>query len=165
MIYSKKLQTFVPITVESNSFYIPGHGNVTKYVVKDGKIPVGHINLRDIPEGVFVSFIQNQYPELYSKFGQIADQIEVEHCLKRGLNNFEIRSEAALNSHALHYLRGKRFDDKKAEEKIREIIANTPKGTLYNTKSLGSIAMYMPKNLINKYVEAIKKNPLILKSI
>ena len=163
MIYSKKIQSFVPVTVNSTSWFIRGLGTVTKYTVKDGKIPVGYVNLHDTKNGVHVSFINNQFPDLYSGFGKLADQIEVEHCLNRGLSDFDILSKAALNSHALHYLRGKRFYDKDAEAKIKQVISETPKGQAYNTRFLGEIAMYMPKELIQKYVEIIKKSPLILK--
>ena len=162
MIYSKKLQSQVPVSIEFSTSPVY-EGKFTKYVVKDKKIPIGHVHLTDTSKGVKVNFIKNMYPELYSGFGKIADQIEVEHCMKRGLENFEIVSDAALNSHALHYLRGKRFFSKDVEDKIKEVIAITPKGRKFDTKFLGSVAMYMPEELISKYKELIKKCPLLIK--
>ncbi len=163
MIYSKKLGTYTPVRVTSKTYNLEGFGKYTKYQVYDGKIPFGFVDVKDIDNGINVEFIKNMYPELYSGFGKIADQIEVEHCMKRGLTNFKIISTAALNSHALHFLRGKRFFDKKIEAKIKKIISETPIGGIYNTKHLGGAAMYMPKKLIAKYIEIIKKSPLLLK--
>lgn len=163
MIYSKKLQANIPVKVESKSSELKQFGRFTKYTIKDNKIPVGTVDVLDTENGIQVKFIKNNFPELYSGFGKVADQLEVEHCLNRGLEDFEIVSEAALNSHALHYLRGKRFNSKTVENKIKEVIANTPKGEMYNTAFLGSVSMYMPKELIKKYVELIRKNPLILR--
>ena len=163
MIYSKRLQTYIPVKVESKSDFIYGFGNFTQYLVKDGKIPVGKVNVVDTLTGIEVDYVENMQPQLYSGFGKIADQIEVEHCMKRGLSYFNIESYAGLNSHALHYLRGKRFFSEEAETKVREIIAKTPKGEKFNTKSLGKIRMYMPLDLIEKYQAIIKKAPLLLK--
>ncbi len=161
MIYSKKIQKFVPIIIQTQQTNIKGFGTFTKYTVKDNKIPIGYVNLKDTITGVNVEFIKNMNPDLYSGFGKIADQIEVEHCLKRGLKFFDITSYAALNSHALHYLRGKRFFSEEAEEIIKKIIKTTPEGEIFNTSFLGRIRMYMPQELIEKYMQIIKQNPLI----
>lgn len=162
MIYSKKLQTYIPVTVHKlRQTSIPYFGNFTEYLVKDGNIPVGKVDLKDVFMGVHVDYIENMNPQLYSGFGTIADQIEVEHCLKRGLDYFEIKSEAGLNSHALHYLRGKRFESEEYNEVVQKIIDNTPKGTMFHTEKLGPISMYMPWELIEKYIAIIKKCPLL----
>lgn len=163
MIYSKVLQNYIPVNITTKQYNINQYGTFTRYLVKDKKIPVGYIDLKDTANGVYVEFIQNQNPELYSGFGKLADQLEVEHCLKRGLTEFNIESEAALNSHALHYLRGKRFYSQTAEKEVKRVIAETPKGQIFNTKFLGKIRMYMPKELIKKYMEIIKNAPLLLK--
>lgn len=163
MIYSKRLQRYVPVSIQSSSQFIRGFGNFTKYLVKDGKITVGKVDVTDTMDGIKVDYIENMQPQLYSGFGKLADQLEVEHCMKRGLGYFNINSEAALNSHALHYLRGKRFYSEEAEEEVKRVIAETPKGERYNTRFLGKIRMFMPQELIDKYIEIIKKNPLILK--
>ena len=70
---------------------------------------MGRVDLRDTQNGVFVEFIENLHPDMYSGLGKTADQIEVEHCINRGLDRFEINSHAELNSHVAHYKRGKRF--------------------------------------------------------
>lgn len=151
--------------------------NYTKYIVRDGKIPVGFVGLIDTLKGVKVSFIKNYNPEKYSGFGKLADQIEVEHCINRGLDYFEITSNAALNSHAFHYLRGKRFGEILDETKkdnllkkfktydvnkiVENIIKNTKKGTDFYTKFLGEVPMFMPQKLIEKYRELAKKCPIL----
>ena len=114
----------IPVQVKAEKLNTGGDANFTRYIVQDGKIPIGYVNLIDTPKGVNVSFIKNYNPQKYSGFGKIADQIEVEHCLNRGLKNFEITSEASLNSHAYHYKRGKRFapiKDKKIQNRLFEM--------------------------------------------
>lgn len=162
MIYSKRLQSYVPVTVQKvQETYVQYFGTFTKYLVRDGKIPVGKVDLKDTVSGVHVEYIENMNPQLYSGFGKVADQIEVEHCLKRGLKDFNILSEAALNSHALHYLRGKRFLSDGMNQKVKNIIDSTPVGQKFDTKSLGSVKMYMPWELIEKYLNIIKEHPLL----
>ena len=157
MIFSKKLQSYVPVTINSKSSYIPNHGNFTNYLIKDNKIPIGVVHVTDTVNGIKVEYIENFNPHLYSGFGKVADQIEVEHCLKRGLSHFAINSEAAFNSHALHYLRGKRFYSEAVEKEVLRVIKDTPKGQKFDTKFLGKVKMYMPKELIEKYLSIIKK--------
>lgn len=162
MVYSKILKSNIPVTVQRiQQNFLPGFGQFTKYMVKDGKVPVGTLDLFDTMRGVHVEYIENMNPQLYSGFAKVADQIEVEHCLKRGLSWFEIESEAALNSHALHYLRGKRFVSEADNEAVRKIIETTPVGQKFDTRKLGPIKMYMPQELIKKYIETIKKYPLL----
>lgn len=169
----------IPVEVSSKCYPSENGENFTKYLVKTKKIPIGYVNLIDKKNGVQVSFIRNYNPQIYSGFGKIADQIEVEHCIKRGLTDFEITSEAALNSHAYHYLRGKRFgmitDIAKRNELlekfktldvnkiVKRIIAMTPVGEEYNTKAIGAVPMFMPKELIKKYIELAKEHPLLKK--
>ncbi len=162
MIYSKLKQAYIPVTVErTKSTYLPYWGQFTTYMVKDGKIPVGRVDLRDIFEGVNVEYIVNMNPQLYSGFGTIADQIEVEHCLKRKNSFFQILSNASLNSHALHYLRGKRFVREEDNERVRKIIESTPPGQKFDTKAMCNVPMFMPQEMIEKYLEIIKKCPLL----
>ena len=161
MIYSKRLQQYVPITVEKVVYENPNYRQITKYIVKDNKIPVGRVSVSDMPNGAYVEFIENFHPNLYGGFGKVADQIEVEHCLCRGLDNFEIYSNAALSSHALHYKRGKRFIPEEVNEIVKKIIENTPVGEKYNTSFLGGVRMFMPQEIIKKYLEIIKKSPLL----
>lgn len=164
MIYSKRLQTYIPITVQkTREDYIAYFGKFTTYMVKDGGIDVGKVDLRDTYDGVHVEYIENMNPQLYSGFGKIADQIEVEHCLNRGLDYFEIKSEAGFNSHALHYLRGKRFELDSVNEKVRKVIELTPPGQKFDTKSIGKERMFMPWDIVEKYLAVIKKHPLLKK--
>ena len=160
MIYSKKLGSYIPVNVFKTVFDMSDGGNLTRYLVKDDKIPIGIVDLTDKEGGIFVQMIK-KFNCNYSKFGNVADRIEVEHCLKRGLSDFTIDSEAALNSHALHYLRGKRFIPEGINETVKQIIESTPTGEQYNTCRLGAVKMYMPKELIQKYIEIIKKCPLL----
>lgn len=162
MIFSKLTNQYKPVTVPPPKRHNLGEfGIFTSYTVKDDKITVGKVDLLDTAKGVKVMYIENCQPQLYKGFGKIADQIEVEHCLKRGLDTFEITSDAGLNSHAVHYLRGKRFVKKIYNQIVEQIINSTPQGEQYNTKKLGNIEMYMPQKLIKKYLEIIKKNPLL----
>jgi len=161
MIYSKRLQKYVPVRIEKQSYNLRNFGVFTKYRIFDGKMPVGFVDLKDTPKGVQVEFIKNQYPEFYSNFGHLADQIEVEHCLNRGLDTFEITSEASLNSHAKHYIRGKRFSPETINDIVKNIILKTPKNKDFDTKFLGKVNMYMPQNMILKILKKIKTNPLL----
>ena len=160
MIYNKILQRYVPIRVEKTVYEQPNYGRITKYIVKDGKIPVGRVSVSEKSFGVYVEFMEKLNPN-YSHFGEVADQIEVEHGIQQGWKDFEIRSNAALNSHAMHYLRGKRFLPESINEIVKSIIENTPLGEKFRTIQLGSVKMYMPKELIKKYIELAKKNPLL----
>lgn len=155
------MQSLIPVNVERKFFSNPNYHNITRYDIKDGKIPVGRVSLSDLPNGVFVEFIENFNPNLYKGLTETAYQIQVEHCLNRGLSDFEILSNASLNSHAIHYLKGKRFVSSEINQKVEDIIKSTPKGELYNTKFLGSIQMYMPQELIKKYINQIKNFPLL----
>ncbi len=161
MIYSKKLQQDIPVTVEKVVFDNSNYRRITKYLVKDGKIAVGRVSVSDLPNGVNVEFMENFHPELYKGFGKIADQIEVEHCLNRGLDTFEIVSEAGLNSHAVHYKRGKRFIPDEVNKIVENVIKTTPAGKQYQTSFLGKVKMFMPQEVIKKYINIIKKCALL----
>ena len=161
MIYSKRLNDYVPISVTSQQYFIDDFGKFTRYTVKDGKIPVGTVDLKDIDTGVKVMFIENVHPDLYSGFGAIADQIEVEHCKKLNMDKFEIVSEAALNSHALHYKRGKRFCDERVNRFLDDLIKNTAEGVKFNTRKLGIQKMFMPQEMIANILQKAKVSPLL----
>lgn len=145
----------------------------TKYGVYCGALQVGFVSLIDKKNGVWVDYIKNYAPEKYSGFGKIADQIEVEHCLNRGLNDFEILSEATPSTLAFHYKRGKRFDyiDDASENvclkkrygtfNVNVIIERLLKTNQSFTTEIGTVPMFMPKDLIKKYIDIIKKYPLL----
>ena len=89
MIYSKKLGQYIPVKIQKGtSCEIPLWGKFTQYLIKDGKIPVGKVNIIDVKNGIKVDYIENMNPQLYSKFGELADKLEVNHCLERGLTDF-----------------------------------------------------------------------------
>ncbi len=161
MIYSKNLQSYITPTIEKTVFDVSSYRKITKYMVKDGKIPVGRVSLSDLPNGVYVEFIENFNPHLYKNFGYVADQIEVEHCLNRNLKEFDIISKASLNSHALHFLRGKRFVENSINEIVKNIIESTPWGQKFQTAFLSSVDMFMPKEMVQKYLGIIKALPLL----
>lgn len=163
MIYSKVQNKYVPVKIYKKVVRLNANYVSTTYKIFDKKIYIGYVSVKDLSNGVFVNSIQNLQPKLYNKFGYLADQIEVEHCLNRGLQNFEIISEAAFDSHALHYLRGKRFKSKDDEAKVVKIINETPQGKPYKTSQLGFLSMYMPQEIIQKYIEKSKQNPLLKK--
>ena len=179
MIYSRL--NGLPVNVRIQAKHYHSTTNLppkTSYDIFDGHRKVGYVHLTDLHNGCYVDFIKNEYPELYKGFGAFADQLEVEHCLKRRLfGNFEIRSCAGLNSHALHYLRGKRFtevldppsikrltekfESKNVNEIVDDIIARTPKGEMYDTRAIGKVRMYMPQNMIERNIELSKKSPVL----
>lgn len=176
MIYSKYLQQQIPITIRKTTDANQGKEH-SCYTLHDGTVKVGQVDLVDTPKGVYVEFVENYEPNLYSGVDEVAQRIEVEHCLGKNLDTFEISAEASLNSHAIHYKHGMRFLPIKDSKKIamlqtqyntvdinkivENIIASTKAGEQYVTRMLGSIPMYMPKELIEKYVHLSKVAPLL----
>lgn len=165
MIYSVKQHKEIPVSVTKKVQYIDKEfGEFTRYNVYDasGKnINVGYVDLQDTKDGVHVLYIKSQYPKLYKHFAQVADQIEVEHCLNKGLENPYIYSVAALGTHIMHYIRGKRFENEEVNDYFAKITKNLQKGEKILTKFLGYQKMYMPINLINEIKEKIKIAPLL----
>ena len=161
MVHSVRLNTEIPVQVTSKNQFVNGLGNITRYTVKDNRIPVGYVDLQDTPHGCYVMYIKNQNPELYKGFGKVADQIEVEHCLKRNIEKPVITSEAKFNTHITHFKRGKRFINEGINIFLQNLIENLSKGEKYITSFLGTQKMFMPQNLVNKYMEIIKKAPLL----
>ena len=117
--------------------------------------------MQDTRTGVHVSYIKNQQPDLYKRFGQLADQIEVEHCMKKGVDNPFIQSTAALGTHIMHFLRGKRFINEGINVYLDYLTKNLQKGERVTTGFLGYQKMYMPINMINEIKEKIKLCPLL----
>ena len=119
---------------------------------------------------ITIDYLQNNNSGIYSGIGRAADQIAVEYCLKIGIKPM-ITSIADFNSHAAHYLRGRRFFyDKNFEMRfgisdpnilIKQRIKNTPKGQKVNCRDLGELNMYMPQKVIKKYLNKIKKHPIL----
>ena len=161
MVHSIKLNTEIPVQVTSKSYFLGEFGNFTRYTVKDNRIPVGYVDVQDTPHGCYVLYIKNQNPTLYKGFGKVADQIEVEHCLKRNIETPLITSEAKFNTHIAHFKRGKRYINEGINVFLRDLIEKLSKGENYLTDFLGIQKMFMPQNLINKYMKIIKKAPLL----
>lgn len=142
--------------------------------------------LDDFPElgitkdRVNIGELQNNFEESLSGIGEAADQIAIEYCLKHGLTP-NVVSVAALNSHAAHYMRGRRFfeiskNDKDIDyyefkkkynttnpnEIIEQRIKETPKENRIYTDDLGNLYMYMPKEIVAKYLKRIKQSPILI---
>ena len=147
----------------------------TKYGVYCGGNPVGCVSVIDKDYGVWVDYIKNYYPKKYNGFGKIADQIEVEHCLNRGMDKFEILSDAIPTSLAYHYKRGKRFyyiEDASVKTNLRKKYGTFNVNVILERllkkcqhPNIGEIEccvpMFMPKDLIKKYIDVIKRYPLL----
>ena len=165
MIYSVAQHKEVPITITKDyCFYDDGSKESIRYDVYAGtnKIEyVGYLKLEDIKNGVKVSYIENQNPNKFRHFGQVADQIEVEHCLKRGIENPYICSVAAINTHIKHFKRGKRFVNEGINVYLNSLLKILKKGEHIKTGYLGENKMYMPVNLVNEIKNKIKINSLL----
>lgn len=182
VVLSKVTGEYIPVkikpkVIEKTTFW----PKMVEYDVYDRRKMIGFARVHDADYGCFVKLIQNNKQHEYGKFGELADKLKVQYCLEKGMNDFEIRSYAAMNSHALHYLRGNRFIGKanlKMIERFMEmfdypdlnsfsynsivkyIIEHTPHSERFNTMFLKQIPMYMPKNLIKKYTKALIENPI-----
>lgn len=165
MIYSIKEQCYLPVCVTRNIYYLgcDEYSDVIRYSVYDDKNKkfVGYVDLNDTFNGAKVLYIQNKNPKLYKRFGQLADQIEVEHCLKRGIDNPYIHSVAARDTYVQHFLRGKRFVNERINDYLDNITKNLIKGEKVYTEFFKNPKMYMPANMINEIKERIKINPLL----
>ena len=158
----------------------------TIYTFKDKGKETGHLILEDhvdIPEKEKIYLLTKDIPEFgivgdrvivkqlmnydqtkYSGIGDLADKIAVQHCQKLGIKPVII-SEAAYNSHAAHYKRGKRFiySDKtnNPNEIVKRIIEETPKGEKCDTSRMGILITYMPDEIIEKHIKELEKNPIL----
>lgn len=167
MIYSVSQHKNIPVTV-TKSYSVIDYGykynDIIRYDVFTNENEaeyIGYLELEDTKNGVKVLYIENQHPDLYKHFGQVADQIEVEHCLNRGIDKPNIRSVAAINSHIKHFKRGKRFFKEGINVYLDYLLKNLKKGERVITGDLGLQKMYMPINLINEIKEKIKINPIL----
>jgi len=158
----------------------------TIYTFKDNDKKVGyviledHVNIpkeekiylltSDIPEfgivgdRIIVKHLMNYNPNKYAGIGNLADKIAVQHCQKLGIKPVII-SEAAYNSHAAHYKRGKRYlysnESNNPNEIIKNIIAQTPKGEKCDTSRMGMLISYMPEELVAKHIKELEINPVL----
>ena len=185
VVFSKISSEYIPVVVKPKIYNATeSWPKMIEYNVYDNYKKVGFVHLLDSDYGCYVQRIENNNPTEYGKFGYLADKLEIQYCLDKGMKNFEVRSNAAMNSHALHYIRGKRFEGCANAAKINRfkeiyndadiksfryntivkyIIDHTPKGERFNTMFLRTIPMYMPNTLIQKYVAELLKNPIVFK--
>lgn len=165
MVYSIRLQKEVPVIVSKKNQFNPENCQcITQYTVMDASEPlihVGYVDLLDTNNGVEVLFIKSQHPNYYRHFGEVADQIEVEHCMQRGIDKPYIKSVAAFNSHIQHFKRGKRFINEGVNIFLENLISGLLKGQIVLTKFLGNQPMFMPQNMVNVYKKIIEKAPLL----
>lgn len=164
MIYSISSKKEVPVSVTKEIHYTDNYTNeITRYNVYDELkgTYIGYVDLSDTDTGAKVLYIKNHQPKLYKHFGQVADQIEVEHCLKRGLNTPYIYSVAARDTYIQHFLRGKRFINNEINLYLESLTKNMAKGEKIITDFLGYQKMYMPINMINEIKDKIKIKPLL----
>ena len=139
---------------------------------------------KDYPEAeifgprISIEYLQNNFENEYSGIGKTADQIAIEYCIQNNINP-QIVSLAEEGSLIAHYKRGRRFlgfekenneikklindygtDD--PNEIIAKMISNTKNSEHINCDALGSLYMYMPQNIIEKYIKLIKESPILL---
>ena len=166
MIYSILHQKEIPVFITKDVQYIDADiGDLTRYTVYDdlsGKY-VGYVDLTDTRNGAKVAYIKNASQDLYKHFGNLADQIEVEHCLNRGIDKPYIQSVAARDTYVQHFLRGKRFINEGINVYLDYLTKNLVKGEKIMTEFFGYQKMYMPVNMLNEIKEKIKINPLLKK--
>lgn len=166
----------IPVNVQVRKILEETLEPKTIYTFKHNGKEIGYLELFEQPNGVHLFKVENLARDKYRGINRLADRIGVENCLKRGLTEFEITGDAILNSHAAHYLSGKRFNPvdrtrakqfkrkygtENPNEIIKNIIKNTPKGQRYYTEDLRNISFYLPKDLIEKYINLSKIKPIL----
>ena len=164
MIYSLLKQKEIPVLITKEIQSIDDNTrDITIYNVYDNQTGryIGNVDLEDTKNGVKVLYINNKQEKLYKHFSYLADQIEVEHCLKRGIDNPYIQSVAARNTYIQHFLRGKRFINEGINIYLDYLTKNLVNGEKIFTDFLGYQKMYMPINIINQIKDKIKINPLL----
>jgi len=122
-----------------------------------------------------IDFVENVYPDEYSGVGEVADQIALEHCIKENMP-LQIVSTAEKGSVIAHYKRGRKFFPVEGRDALRFIVEfgtndpnkiieerikqNPDNKNIYCDDILGTY-MYMPKEVVAKYLERIKENPIL----
>ena len=128
---------------------------------------------------ISIDFLQNNNDKQFSGIGKLADQIAIEYCLKEGIPT-NIVSVAKENSHVAHYKRGRRFIELDKNDPdidyyefkrqfgttdpnkiIEERIAKAQGNGKIDTSDLFGLYMYMPQEIVNKYLERIKEHPIL----
>lgn len=162
-----------------NNFLTPKNNYAAQNLLEDLGLLENHYEEGIVGERISIEYLQNNKEDQYGGIGQAADQIAVEYCLKNNIKP-NIVSMAALNSHAAHYKRGRRFFkiDKDSLNPdyyefikeygtndpnviIKERIEKTPKGKIVDCDDLGNLYMYMPKAIVERYAKLAKENPIL----
>lgn len=154
--------------------------------LEDEKEEGNSVYLEDYPElgivgdRITIDYLQNNNDKIYSGIGKVADQIAIEYCLKEGLTP-NIISLADTGSLIAHYKRGRRyfkieknspltnyetFIKKYGTDAPNEVIKKRLKesqkyGRPVNCNDLAELYMYMPQEIIQKYLQIIKENPIL----
>lgn len=132
-----------------------------------------------VGDRITIDCLQNNNEQKYAGIGKAADQIAIEYCLKEGLTP-NIVSLADTGSLIAHYKRGRRFFKVQEDDifsdyeglmaeygtndpnKIIETqLASLPKGSWIDCTDLGQLHMYMPQEIIQKYLNKIKEHPIL----
>ncbi len=168
MIYSVLDKRDVPVTLTKKIIYVDDNIDyITRYCVNDSTngTPIGYVDLADTKNGAKVLYAtkEEEKKNLYKHFCEVADQIGVEHCLKRGIDRPYIQFVPARNTYVMHFLRGNRFVNEEINIYLERITKHLLKGKKILTDFLGYQKMYMPVNMINKIKEKIRTNPLLKK--
>lgn len=140
---------------------------------------------KDFPEyglvgdKVTILGLKNNFYGSLSGVGEVCDRIAIEYCLKNNIKP-NIISYADCDSHAAHYKRGRKFIDvRKAPlfldpEKfyqrygtydpnvvIKKLVDSAPEGQRVCTANLIGIFMYMPQDVVRKYMNVIREHPIL----
>lgn len=132
--------------------------------------------LQDRPEQgiigpkIVIDYLQNWDDEKIGGIGYLADKLVVKYCLDNNLP-INIVSVADRGSHLAHYLRGKRFlpleEDSSSCNYYKEMFGETDvnkileKASVSRSKNekielkIGFLPMYMPKELVAKYIKEL----------
>lgn len=132
-----------------------------------------------VGDRITIECLQNNNELKYAGIGKAADQVAIEYCLKEGLTP-NIVSLADTGSLIAHYKRGRRFFKIKKNDifsdyegimskygtndpnKIIEtLLADQPKGSWIDCTDLYQLYMYMPQEIIQKYLNKIKEHPIL----
>lgn len=137
--------------------------------------------LKDYPklgiqgDRITVNFLKNWDERLYSGIGKLADQLEIEYCLKNGIRPCII-SESEKGAEFAHFKRGKRFlpvDDNQKKffmkkystanvnHIIKRLLRHIENKHLQLDAYPDNLMMYLPQKIIDKYLLEIKKHPIL----
>lgn len=124
---------------------------------------------------ISINYLENSYPDEYSGIGEAADQIAIEYCINNNIP-LQLVSEAEKGSVIAHYKRGRKFlpvegrDYRKFMDNfgtndpnkiIEERIKQNPDNKNIYCDDIYKTYMYMPEEVVEKYLERIKEKPIL----